>query len=291
MKRILKWIGIVLGGLVGLALIAALALYFNAESRLNKVYTIKPEAVVIPTDTASVARGEHLTDIFCSSCHGTDFSGTLFFKDPALGNIPAPNLTPGMGGVGNTYRAADWVRVIRHGVKADGTPVFIMPSENTFYLDDTDLGEIVAYLEQLPPVDKQWPAKTISPLAHILISAGAFGNVFAAETIDHSAARPSAPVSSPTVDYGDYLVKTVGCRDCHGKNLTGGKSADPAAPPVPDITAGGVTTGWTPDVFITMARTLKSKYMPWEDLNAMTDDELLAVWAYLQSMPAPQASK
>ena len=34
-------------------------------------------------------------------------------------------------------------------------------------------------------------------------------------------------------------VDTFGCRTCHGPQLAGGKDPDPAAPPGPNLTAGG----------------------------------------------------
>ena len=43
MKKALKWIGIVLGGLVGLLVLAAVVLYAIGSSRLNKTYDIQPE--------------------------------------------------------------------------------------------------------------------------------------------------------------------------------------------------------------------------------------------------------
>ena len=44
--KVLKWIGIVLGGLVGLIVVALVVVYFVAGARLNKTYEIQPQAVV-----------------------------------------------------------------------------------------------------------------------------------------------------------------------------------------------------------------------------------------------------
>ena len=49
------------------------------------------------------------------------------------------------------YTPADWERTLRHGVKPDGRPVMIMPSEDYNRLTDVDLGALVAYMRQLPP--------------------------------------------------------------------------------------------------------------------------------------------
>jgi hypothetical protein len=47
---------------------------------------------------------------------------------------------------------------------------------------------------------------------------------------------------------------------------------------------------WSEQVFITMVRTRQSEWMPFESLNKMSDDELKAIWLYLESLP-PLATK
>ena len=65
--------------------------------------------------------------------------------------VKAPNISPGAGNVVSGYRGEDWVRTIRHGVKPNGQPAFIMPSEDYNRLTDTDFGALIAYMRQLPP--------------------------------------------------------------------------------------------------------------------------------------------
>ena len=62
MRKILKWIGIVLAALVGLVVVVVAGLSISSNSRLNKTYTIQPEAVDIPTDAAAIAEGERLAE-------------------------------------------------------------------------------------------------------------------------------------------------------------------------------------------------------------------------------------
>ena len=58
----------------------------------------------------------------------------------------APNISPGPGSVVAKYTPADWERSLRHGVKPDGRPLMIMPSEDYNRLTDADLGALVAYV-------------------------------------------------------------------------------------------------------------------------------------------------
>jgi mono/diheme cytochrome c family protein len=286
MKKALKWIGIVLGTLVGLIIFVAVVLYASTAMRLSKTYNIQPEALTIPTDPAAIARGKRLAAIYCAGCHGDDYSGTAFFTDPALGTINALNLTPGKGGSGSEFNDAKWVLAIRHGINPEGKPLLIMPSKDLYYLNDADLGAIIAFMKGLPPVDKEWNDPALTPLGRILLAVGAFGDVINTETIDHNGPRPVAPAVGVTTAYGDYLVKTFGCATCHGKDLSGGKDPNPAAPPAPNLTPRGELRLWTEEDFITAVRTRVAEFMPWKDMRNMNDDEVKAVWLFLQSLPA-----
>src|SRR3990172_3646274 len=127
MKKIFKWIGIVLGSLVGLILITALTLFLIGSARLNKTYDFPPSNLPIPTDAAGIARGQHIAETLCEGCHGADLSGiSNWFAAGPLGTIDTANLTSGLGGVGQTYTDEDFVRAIRHEIDSKGKPT-VMP--------------------------------------------------------------------------------------------------------------------------------------------------------------------
>ena len=154
MKKVFKWIGIVVGGLVVLLVIVLAGMYISTEMRLNKTYAIQPEALAIPTDAASIERGQTLGKL---ALHRLPWRGPgrwPFLEDPAIGYVGAANLTPGEGGIGGSYTDADWVRTLRHGVKPNGQSVFIMPSDDYYHLSDEDLGAMTAYLKTVSPVDR-----------------------------------------------------------------------------------------------------------------------------------------
>jgi mono/diheme cytochrome c family protein len=253
---------------------------------LNRSYAITPETLVIPTDIAALAEGERLAALYCANCHGDDLGGAAFFNDPTLAVVDAPNLTRGQGGVGAQLTDVDWVRAIRHGVGPTGRPLFIMPSRNFYFLSDEDLGQIIAYLKDAPPVERAAGDRTTTLLGRVLLAVGAFGDLIDAETINHTAARPQAPAPGVTVAYGKYLADSFGCRTCHGPQLAGGKDPDPAAPPGPNLTPGGKLGQWDEQTFLTTIRTRRSDWMAFTALNHMTDEELQALWRYLQSLPA-----
>jgi mono/diheme cytochrome c family protein len=283
--------------LVGLILLTVAGLYINTSIRLNKTYNIQAETIHIPTDSASIERGRQWVESECTHCHGSDLAGTAFFDDPMLAKVAALNLTPGKGGAGSEFTDADWVRAIRHGVNPEGHSLVIMPASDFYYFSDSDLGDIIAYLKSLPPVDKEWPDPEFTPLAKILVSAGAFGPIIQAENINHVAARPTVPAEGTTAAYGEYLVTVSGCRACHGEDLAGVKNPpNPAAPPVPGLVAGSEVAFWSEAQFITTIRTgvtpsghSLTEFMPWKEFRIMTDDQFKAIWLYLNSLSADQS--
>ena len=293
MKKVLKWIGIVLAGIVGIVIVAVIGLSVSANSRINKAYQVTPAAVNIPDDAAAIKRGAYIFSTSCAGCHGDDLAGTRFFDDPAIGTIPAPNLTSGQGGIGGTYSDTDFVRAIRHGVRADGAPLMIMPSKAYWYFSDEDLGAVIAYVKSASPLDNDLGEKDLKPMGRILLAIGAFGEVFAAEVLDHDGPRPSVPARGTTIEYGEYLINTSDCRSCHGETLAGAKSAEPGAPFSPNLTPDGVLSLWSAADFIETMRTgvtpygrkLDVNFMPYEEYGRMTDDDLTAMFLYLQSLP------
>lgn len=293
LRKVFKWIGIVLGGLVGLVILAVVILYAMAASRLNKNYDIQVESISIPSDDAALERGEHLVEVVsgCTECHAGNLGGKLFFDDPAIGRIYSSNLTSGTGGVGKDYSDTDWIRAMRHGVGPDGKLLMIMPSQNFYYYTDEDLGAVIAYLKSLSAVDNETAEPKLTLMAHIIFALGGLGKM-PAEIIDHIGPRPSAPEPGVTADHGEYLVSVSTCRDCHGVELNGGQ-AGPNDPFGPNLTPGGELAGWTEADFITAMRTGVTpsgrhlyEYMPWEIYGHMTDEELKAIWLYLDSLPA-----
>jgi len=295
-RKILKWIGIVLGSLVGLLVLAFVILYTIGSVKWNNMHgqhDVPVETITIPTDEASIARGEHIATIYmCKDCH-TEAWGGQSDSLPGLITLSIPNLTGGSGGVGTINTDEDWVRAIRHGVGHDGRGLILMPSRVWYYLSDEDLADLIAYLKSLPPVDNELPKTELGPLGRVMLTLGQLPPDLIPDviSINHNAPRPVPPEPGVTVEYGKYLAFT--CTLCHGANLNGKTITTDAQYLAPNLTPGGELHYWSEDDFLATLRTgvtpggkpLKSA-MPWKYFGQMTDDELTAVWMYLQSLPA-----
>jgi mono/diheme cytochrome c family protein len=84
-------------------------------------------------------------------------------------------------------------------------------------MSDRDLGDLIAYLKQILPVDTNYPERRLGSIIPIAPAVGLFTP--AAALIDQDAARPADPATGATVEYGKYL--SVICAGCHGKSVAG----------------------------------------------------------------------
>lgn len=297
MKRVLKWIGILLAGLVGVVVLIALAGYIASERRINKRYDIAVEPITIPNDAASVEEGRRLTVIRgcgASDCHKSDFSGSVLLDDPMIGHVYPPNLTPGEGSATVGYSIEDWVRSVRHGVDPEGKALLIMPSSSYAGLSDEDLGRIIAYIQSRPPADHVQPDSRLGPIGRLLhLMDQAPLPILSAEAIDHRAETPEQVSPEVSADFGKYMISV--CTDCHRGDLSGGPipGSLPGEPPAANLTPSGNLGHWNYEGFSNALRTgvtpdgkvLDPDVMPWPMVLEMTDTELESLWLYLQGLP------
>ncbi len=240
----------------------------------------------------AVRRGQHLLEsrANCNDCHGKDLGGAKIIDIAFVGHWVAPNLTTGEGSVTKGFAASDWDRAVRHGVRHNGR-TSSMPVVEFVNLSDHELSDIVAYIRSVPPVNRDMGAVRFGPVFAYLIATDP--KALGAFTIDH--AKPHAaepPAEAVSAELGRHIVQV--CRGCHGENLSGGKLAgDPDMPIVANLTPheSGLK-GWTESDFIRALRAGKrkdgtdiSRMMPWQAYGRMTDTELKAIWAYLQTVP------
>ena len=185
-KKIFKWLGIVMGTLLLILIGTYTVIHYNMERRMNKTYSFSPSNITIAIDSASIAAGKHLVTIKgCNDCHGSNMAGTTMIDNYALGRLSSRNLTRGEGGLGNDYSASDWMRALEHGVDKNGKPLLFMPSHETTQMTKKDLACIIAYCSQLTPVNHHLPANRIGPVTRIMSFIGKMP-LLSVEKIDHS---------------------------------------------------------------------------------------------------------
>lgn len=283
MPRALRRLGIVAGVLVLVVCTAAVIMSVVGGGRIRRPMVVEPEAVAIPTDSAALARGRELSSFACEGCHGTDLTGKLVAQS-GIFSLYSANIT----GLANKRTDADLVRAIRHAVAPDGRPLVLMPAEAFVYFSRSDLGAVIAYVKSLPHSGSDQPASRFGFMGRILVAAGVLNALFPAGQIDHHTPFPSMPDVGANLATGEYLSRF--CRACHGVDLRGGRSPDPAAPAAPNL---AMAKGWSEDQFLEVFRTgrtpegleLNSAYMPWNDIGHLSGDELRGLYMYLRTLP------
>jgi hypothetical protein len=259
-----------------------------------------------------LARGRYLAENVagCMECHsphdwtqhddpiisGMEGAGDVFPVHGLPGAINPPNLTPDPETGAGTWSDDQFARAIREGIGHDGRALFpLMPYQNFRNMSDEDLASVVVFLRSLPPVHNVVPPTQI---------------IFPVKYLIRSVPKPlTAPVPDPDLSTpekrGSYLVTVADCRGCHTPQDKHGNAI-----PALDLAGGFILAGpWgtvasaniTQDPSgipyyndVLFLQTIRSGYvgtrklsqiMPWSAFRGMTDQDLLAIFAYLKTVP------
>jgi hypothetical protein len=292
MKRVLKWLGIlIVVALVGLGIfVGTQVMAFNSST--SRVYDIPLPKIERSTDPNVIARGKHLAESVAgcaiSDCHGKDLSGGNTTDIGPVGSMKAQNLTS--AGIGGKYSDGEIARLLIHGVKRDGTTVLMMPVPDFNWLPDDDIQAIISYIRSVPPVEKGERGFKAGVLGKILDRQDKFP-IDIARRIDHTK-RISAPTPAPNAAYGAYVSRL--CNGCHGEHYSGGPipGAPPSIPIPKNITPDD--TGIKLYTFADFNKLLDTgvkrdgskldPFMPVEALREMNETERTALWAFLRGL-------
>ncbi len=273
-------------GFVVLVAFAFAAMWGVASYKLSA--TVEQNVSALP-ESDDIERGEYLVkSVFgCEDCHGKDLGGSAPVDAQPMGTFYAPNLTAGAGGLPDDYSNEDWARALRHGVAKNGHRLFLMPCEDYQRFSDEDLAAIVAYVRSVPNVDRENKEISLGPIGMLVVATGKMQ--FSFEKIDHDY-TPKDVEPDNTKEWGEVMIGA--CTGCHGPELEGGKipGGDPGWPEASNLrnTDDGLA-GWTLEDFARAMREGKSKNdadirdpMPWKAYAGMTDDDIEALWLFLQ---------
>ncbi len=295
MRKILIVAGSVL--VLVLAIVAGLAgfAWFGSEAKKNRVIAVNVAPVAIAIDAEGIARGKYLYESRgCGDCHGRDGAGRIVIDDGSGFLVRAPNISSAVGTVATALGPLDWVRLLRHGVKPNGKPVLIMPSEDYARMTDADLGMLIGYVKTLPPVEGHVPEIRLPMVVRFLYASGAIRD--AAEKIDHTLPPPQPVAATDLVASGDYVAHS--CRGCHNAALSGGPipGGPPDWPAAANLTPGpGSAMVHYPSEadFAAMLKTGKrpdgsavSPVMPFDSLKELDAADVAGLYAFIRTLPA-----
>lgn len=249
---------------------------------LQRRYDVPLDTLVIPTDSASIAEGERQAWFHgCHGCHAPQLQGKVFVDEPGELLLVAPNVVRTIA----SYKNAELARLIRHGIRRDGTGVLAMPAAGFYQMSDADVARIIAHLRASPVVDSALPTTRLHLPAKLAVLGGEI--LPDAAVIDHRAPRVGDRSDTTRAWRGEYLARTI-CNECHGDHLMG----DAEAPPLRQA------NGYAHAEFVAllregrardgrdlplMGRTARARFM------RFTPDEVDDIYDYLLRMPAAPA--
>ena len=135
-------------------------------------------------------------------------------------------------------------------------------------MSDQDLGDLVAYLKQIPPIDGDSSAIRWGPIIPIASAIGTFPPV--AESIDHNALHAADPDPGATIEYGRYLSAI--CAEGHGRGIAKAVKKGKQEDFIRTFRTGVLPDGKQ------FGPTMSSK-----TFSEMNDMELSALWLYLRN--------
>ncbi len=277
MKRALRALAFGVGALAMLAALGLSLVYVATEPMVRRTYDRSLRPVVLPADADSIAEGRRLALIrgCFDGCHGSAASGAEFWIEPWMARLIAPDLTRAVAGMSDS----ELERVIRRGVRMDGTSTWGMPSSMFYHLTDDDLGRILAFLRALPASDGPETEIRIGLLWRRQLLQDRL--LPYAEEIARDAPWLTETDRASEHGHGRYLALTV-CSECHGMDLRGAQDGT-----APDLV---VAAAYTQDQFAQLMKTGEPIGERQLDLMALvargrfshfTDDEVRDLYGYL----------
>ena len=309
MKKILR----IVGALVLLVVVAVVGFAtFVAASGVPTYAPPTPAPLTVARTEAQVLRGQKIASMLCVQCHSTpgqSLKGKLMDDLPAeFGEVWSANITQnkehGVGG----WSDAQLVHMLRTGVRRDGRYAVIMPQFAN--MADTDIQAVVAWLRSSDPVVQADPTPSHPNQFNFLVK-------MLTNTVMKPLPAPAAPILIPdTTDriaYGRYVADgLVGCYACHSADFKTMNSLHPeqsggyygggnpmlnhqrqtilSANLTPDE-ATGLAAHYSETNFVRAVR-YGQRYdgtplhYPMMPHSGLTDSEVKAIYAYLQTVPA-----
>lgn len=187
----------------------------------------------------------------------------------------APTLTQVLPG----YSDEELVRLIRYGVKRDGTSAVGMSSFTLWALGDRDLANIIAHLRRQPALPAVKREFLLTWRGRLALATGAWK--VSAEQVDRSRPRwGNLPQNTP-FERGRYLA-SVTCSECHGLDYRGNHLE--GAPSL------AILGAYTPEQFLHLMRTAQplggrelNENMRWVADAPFRDEEIAGLYQFLRT--------
>lgn len=270
----MRWVRRIAVGLLVLVLVAVGIVFGGSEWIIRRGHAAPLPAITADRSPAGIAEGGRMAfAVGCRGCHGPSGNGRLLEDIPGVVHLAAPALAPRIA----AYSDGELARLIRFGVKRDGSAAFVMPIGGHQHIADDDLARIIGWLRTLKPspADRS-DTLSVGPMGRVGVLMG--------EVKPEVVVTASAPAKRPA-DAGGYLTDAVcgGCHALHEKQV-----AHDDGRPVPALAEIG--PAYDLPAFTKLLRTgvgLQKRDLGLMgrvakgDLSHLTDAEIAAIHAHL----------
>jgi cytochrome c553 len=195
-------------------------LFGVAEWKLHRTHDIPLAPLKVDLKSVDYTEGERLSKIVgCwAGCHGKTGLGGSIDMDGYY-SITAPNLNS----VIPNYSDPELARLIRFGIKRDGSSALGMISYTFYPLSDEDLINIIAHLRSQPPQPPAPRLRSITMISRLKLAMGQWQ--VAADQIDPMRPRWGNLPRTTAFERGRYLA-SITCSECHGVDFRGNEFKD-----------------------------------------------------------------
>jgi cytochrome c553 len=283
LKKIFKWIMMIILFLFGIALILIMYAYsYSNKTIIKKKYEVTPTEFSVSKRSSENNEGIRLAKIHgCLSCHGSEGDGRVIMSIPMVFSAKATNLTH----VVNNWSEVELENSIRQGIRRDGSTHFFMPSQMYHHLSDKDLSAIILALRELPVSEGNEKGGTFfGPVMRLMMTYGSFDFMGQKPTIDTLESRMNPPAPNDLMALGKYKALTT-CTECHGTDLKGGQLGEKTPPNL------SVVRAFNLENFATLMQTgigpaggEGMKEVSSERFSHFSDEEVKALYTYLTSL-------
>ncbi len=279
MRKLFKWVGLGLAGLLALAIASVAIIFLLSEQSLARRHDALPERLPEPTAAQLADAPRQARILGCVSCHGEGVRGNLMMEIPNVARVHAPNLTEIAARSTDQQLAA----AIRQGVGHDGRDLFVMPSPMYSRLSDGEVAALIAWIRSQKRATGATEGFTPGPVGRFAIVTGKI--VPAPAKLEDF--RTQAPIDLGRDHVAGRRIAAIVCSECHGPALFGQKMESGAE--VPDLVLAGA---YDLEDFRTLMRTgkgtggrelgLMSKVSR-QDFAHLSDEEIAKLHAYLKA--------
>lgn len=210
----MRW-KVLAAGLVVLALLPVATVYVASEYQLrrHRLAYFDP-ALRLPRSTDDVEARRQAILIGCwEGCHGKTGQG-LTLTLPGGQRLTAPNLSS----VLPQYSDGELERLLRYGVRKDGSTALMMPADTFYPMGEAQIGAIADFLRRQPASQGPVRERSLSLATRWQLLRGEFP--VSADEVDPKAPRWGELPQRDAFERGRKLASTI-CAECDGREFNG----------------------------------------------------------------------